>query len=348
MAGPTHARRLAHRLSGPLALVALWVATLTLVPSSAALAQSPATKLALLPVGQPGSFFDLTLVPGETRPLAVQIANDGGTPLVIRTYAADVYTIINGGFGARLRDEPRSGTTTWLDYPTQVQQLQIGQSLVRTFTVNVPMTAAPGEYITSLVLENDQPTQNAGAVVVGQINRQAVAVVVTVPGPRSPALEVGVASQRVVNGSSIVDLAVANTGNVRLKPLVDLSLWDAAGDRLSQVTIQMDTFYAHTDTFIEVPLAAPLPAGAFTVRVSITDTAQGVRMDVGPIALLVTAAEVLAPGVGATADLTSVEQPAGQGSTLPLWALILLGGLLSGGAVTGLGAVALLRWRRRD
>ena len=64
-------------------------------------------KLALLPVGQAGSYFDLTMRPGETRSLRGRHRPTTATSaLAARTYAADVYTIINGGFGGRLRDEP--------------------------------------------------------------------------------------------------------------------------------------------------------------------------------------------------------------------------------------------------
>jgi hypothetical protein len=48
---------------------------------SAALAGNSQVKLALLPVGQPGSYFDLIMLPGETRRLEVEIANDGGAAL---------------------------------------------------------------------------------------------------------------------------------------------------------------------------------------------------------------------------------------------------------------------------
>ena len=107
-------------------------------------------KLALLPVGQPGSYFDLTMRPGESRSFEITIANDGDSSIAARTYAADVYTIINGGFGARLRGEPETGMTSWLDYPTRVLQLAAGSRADSSFTVAVPAGTGPGEYITSL------------------------------------------------------------------------------------------------------------------------------------------------------------------------------------------------------
>ncbi len=171
-----------------LALLALLAALLAPVMAHA---QDGTVELALRPIDQTGQFFDVTMHPGETRTLEVELANVGDAAIAVRTYAADVYTIINGGFGARLRDEPQTGTTLWLDYPTDVLQLPAGKGIRRTFTVAVPADAEPGEYITSLVLENDEPIRGSGDVALDQIVRQAIAVVVTVPGQRSPALAIG-------------------------------------------------------------------------------------------------------------------------------------------------------------
>ncbi len=204
------------------------------------------------------------MAPGETRSLEIDIGNAGTAELAARTYAADVYTIINGGFGARLRDDPQTDTTRWLSYPTQVLRLAAGAGVRRTFAVAVPTDAAPGEYITSLVLENDQPIRGSGAVGLDQVVRQAVAVVVTVPGPRSPGLAIGRASHKVVAGRSVVSIGVENTGNVRLKPLVTFALVDTTGTEISHSTMRMDTFYAHTQTSVEMQLAELLPPGTYT------------------------------------------------------------------------------------
>ena len=312
-----------------------------------ALAANGQIKLALLAVEQPGSYFDLTMRPGESRSFRVDIANDGDAALAARTYAADVYTIINGGFGGRLRGEPQNDMSRWLDYPTEVFQLPAGKSVRRTFRVEVPPSTEPGEYIASLILENDQPIPGDGAVALDQIVRQAVAVVVTVPGRRSPALEIGEASHKVVAGRSIVAVAVANPGNIRLKPLVGFTLRDAAGAQVSRASVQMDTFYAHTDTFVEVPLAALLLPGRYTVELTLVDAAEEARAASGPLALVVEAPAVTGSGGGVVPGLTDVTQPGGDGHiSIPVQALALAAGLLLGGLLLGLLAVVLRRRRR--
>jgi hypothetical protein len=327
------------------AAVAMLTLLILLAMPVAALAQSGQMKLALVPIGQAGSFFDLTMVPGETRNLEVEIANDGDAGLAVRTYAADVYTIINGGFGGRLRDEPETGTTRWLDYPTDVLQLAAGVSTRRSFTIVVPRDTGPGEYITSLVLENDEPIVGDGTVALNQIVRQAIGVVVTVPGQWSPALAIGEATHKVVVGRSVVSIAVENTGNVRLHPVVEFTLLDSTGARVSRATVPMDTFYAHTDTTVELSLAALLRPGTYSVELSLADAARGARADRSALTLIVEAPTDAAIHEGFVPALVDVAQGPGDGQrSIPVWAVVVLLGLCVAGALTRLGLV--LRRRR--
>ena len=329
-------------------MAALLGVFLAFVAPGAALAQAGEGRLALRSVGQAGSFFDLSMRPGETRTLRVEIANTGDASLAARTYAADVYTIVNGGFGGRLRGEPRTGTTRWLEYATAVLQLPAGQSVRRSFAVTVPADAGPGEYITSIVLENDQAIRTEGSVVLDQVIRQAIAVVVTVPGPRSPGLAIGTASHKVVAGRSVVSVAVENTGNVRLKPDVDLTLFDASGAEVSHASVQMDTFYARTDTFVEVPLASLLLPGTYTVRLGLVDPDSTVRADAGSLTFAVDAPVESAGPAGAVPGLTAVNQAPGDGRiSLPVGPLEVAAAVSLAGFLAGV-LFFLARRRRRE
>ena len=324
-------------------LIGLLVA---LAAPGAAFAQGAGINLALQAFDQPGTFFDLTMRPGETRDLLVAIANNGSAALAARTYAADVNTIINGGFGASLRDQPTTGTTRWLDYPGTVLELSAGESLHRPLAVSVPRDAGPGEYISSILLENDQPIEGGGAIGLNQVIRQAIAVVVTVPGERSPALTIGDAGHEVVAGTSIVAVALANPGNVRLKPSADFTLMDARGVEVSHATVPMDTFYARTQSSIEVPLAALLNPGSYTIRLTVDDAAQGVHASEGAIPLLVEAPSVTATDSpdGARAARTAITQGAANGEmSIPVWLMVVCAIATVGAA----GLVLILIVRRR-
>ena len=325
-----------------IAIGVLLSASLILGVPGAALAETAQIKLVLAPVDQPGSFFDLTMVPGAHQTLEIDIGNDGAAALAVRTYAADVYTIVNGGFGGRLHDEPATGATRWVTYPNTVLTLDAGQRTRRSFSVEVPASTAPGEYIASLVLENDRPIPGEGTVALDQVVRQAVAIVVTVPGRRSPALSIGGASHQVVAGSSVVAVAVENAGNVRLAPVATFTLLDAAGAQVSQATVPMGTFYARTSTSIEVPLAALLQPGTYTVRLTLADAGQDVRAE-AEMPLVVTAPTTSATAEDVVPGLTDVVQGSGlAGTALPLPIAVAIGLLLA----ALLAGLLFALWRR--
>jgi WxL interacting protein linking bacterial and host surfaces len=337
-------RRARYSRGSLLATFSLCCGLVAIAAPVAALAAEGQVRLALTPVGQSGSFFDLVMRSGETRNLGVDVANVGDAAIAARTYASDVYTIINGGFGARLREEPQTGMTRWLDYRTEVLVLPAGKRISRSFTVTVPADTTPGEYITSLILENERPIRDDGAVGLDQVVRQAVAVVVTVPGPRSPGLVIGDATHSVVAGRSVIAVAVENTGNVRLKPIVTFMLADTAGTDVSKASIRMDTFYAHTDSFVEVQLARLLMPGRYTVRLALDDADQDVRTDAASIEIVVEAPTETAAREGASAGLTDVIQDGGASPpSAPAWGVVFLGGLLFGSVVIGLVAFTLRR-----
>jgi hypothetical protein len=280
--------------------------------------QGPAVKLLLRPVDQPASYFDLTISPGQTRTLEVDLGNAGAQSINARTYAADVYTIINGGFGGRLRDQPQTGMTGWVDYRTQVLGLAAGEVTRRSFKVSVPSETSAGEYITSLVVENETPILDADEVGLDQIIRQAVAIVVTVPGPRAPALEIGDATHDVVVGTSVVRVAVENTGNVRLKPIIEFTLLGPTGAPVSRATLQMDTFYAHTSTFVEFSLAALLLPGTYTVRLALDDAPERVRAERDALTFVVDAPVSTPAEMGVVPTLISVMQGGDGGSPVAM------------------------------
>lgn len=322
-----------------LALAAVIVLAAVLGTLSPALAAEPAVKLSLRPIDAGGQYFDLTLSPGTSRSLTVELGNQGAAAIAVRTYAADVYTIINGGFGARLRDEPASVTTTWLDYAAEVLTLSPGQGVRRSFTLTVPPDAGAGEYITSLILENDEPIAGSGGIALNQIVRQALAVAITVPGPRAPGLAIGGASHKVVVDRSTVAVAVENTGNVRLKPVADLVIRDAAGVEVWRAAVPMDSFYAHTASLVEVPLASLLEPGQYTADLVLDEAANGVRVEREGIPF-----EVLAPPPPPTQKpiLIEIGDAIEQTTQLPVGVIV---GLVALVVVLGLLALGLVRRR---
>jgi hypothetical protein len=247
-------------------------------------------KLGVAPVGQTGANFVITMQPGESRDLAVTLGNYGTESVVVRTFAADAYSMINGGFAVRLDGEPSSGTTAWLTYPGEDMALAPGTAVKRDFTVAVPADTLPGEYLTSIVLQNAVATASdsnaTSGVMMQQILRQVAAVSIDVPGARAPALEVGGVTHRLVADRSMVDIEVHNLGNVRLKPTGEFVLWDSADAQVTSFAIAMDTVFAHTNTLAEIPFSQRLNPGNYTAELTLSD-ATGVTVSSGKLPLTI-------------------------------------------------------------
>ena len=284
-------------------VAALVLATGWLVTALPVAALDEAPELGLTPLDQNGAFFEVTLEPGEATMLRVEAANFGAAEVEARTYAADVYSIINGGFGADLYGEPATGTSLWLDYQEQVASLGPQEAVVIDFEVAVPSETPPGEYVAALVIENVEPFRGSGSVTIDQINRSAIAVAIDVPGPRRPELQIGAVGHHAAGTLSVLTFAIDNPGNVHLRPSGDFRLFDAAGRQLSAGPVTMDSVYAGTSTQLEAPLAELLPEGDYCAELELVDDETGATDQAECMAFTVGPAAPVTPDASSAASL---------------------------------------------
>ena len=296
-------------------------------------------RLGLTPVGRDATFFELTMRPGDSAQLQVEAANFGHEEADARTYAADVYSIVNGGFGADLFGERPAGTTLWVSYPTQELTLGPEDAVVIDFEVSVPEATEPGEYITALVIENAEPVVGSGGIAFDQVNRSAIAIAITVPGPQRPGLEIGELRHQEVAGISVITFEVANTGNVHLHPSGDFVLRRGADAEVASSPVTMGTVYAGTSTLLEAPVGELLPSGGYCAELRLTDQLTGASARTECLAF-----EIAAPvdeGPQAGGPLPEIAGPvvaAFRDSPLIVIPVLLL---------AAAGAVFLVIWRRR-
>lgn len=312
-----------------------------LVAPGATAAGEPA-RLGLTPMGQPGAYFELTLTPGERREAVVEAANFGNEAADGRTYAADVYSIVNGGFGAELYGVAPGATTQWLSWPTQHMRLKPREAVRLPVTISVPAGTPPGEYITALVIESSQPMQSGGPLALSQVTRSAIAVAITVPGPRQPVLAIGGVAHRIVAGHSILAFDVSNSGNVHLRPAGSFSLRQSDGSLVEASAVTMDTVYASTTTALEAALIEPLPPGEYCAELSLTDGATGAHAESDCLAFSVAAAsETAAPTKDAAVPLPGMLPSTSALARTASGILLMIGGTFV------VAALLLAAWRRR-
>jgi hypothetical protein len=261
-------------------------------------APSAAPKFVLKPVDQAGPYFALTLEAGTDESLAVDLGNAGTEPVAARTYAADVYTLVNGGFGVRDEDSS-TGTTTWLDYPAETLHLPPRQMIERKFTIHAPEGTAPGQYIAALVLQTAEPIAVSGTEMLRQRIVTSIAVFITVPGPLTPKLEIGQASLNQASERNVLQIEVSNPGNVLLKPAGTVTVTNDAGEAVVTAPIQMRSVYADSATTIEIPIPATVAPGKYAVSVTLADEETGVEASASDLSL----------DLSASADATPVAAP---------------------------------------
>lgn len=296
---------------GPIFAVIALVALLATTSASAS-AQASAARLGIRPLDVEGTYFSVTMSPGETRQLTVELGNFGDTTVDAKTFAADAYTLVNGGFGARLAGEASSGVTSWVAYPADTLTIEPGQAVVRTFDLTVPDDAPPGEYITSLVIQNATPTATggSGSIAMNQITRQAIAVAITVPGPLVPGLQLGTATYKPVGTRAVLSFAVTNSGTMHLKPAGEFVLATPDGTEVSRGPVAMETFYAGTETRVEALLAQPVNPGDYVVSLNLADAKSGATASVASLPLTVPTAAVASGAAGSAPSGAAVNQPA--------------------------------------
>jgi hypothetical protein len=324
-----------------LALVAI-VLSLVYGAVSPALADDAArVELGLKPVGVDGSYFDMTMDPGEARQLTVEFANFGTRDAVATVYPADVYSLVNGGMGVRLAGEPTSGTTDWVSLDAESLPLAAGETQLRTFAVNVPADTAPGEYLTSVVIQDDTPPATAGndGVVANRVNRQSIAVAITVPGPLAPALTLGAVGHHVAGGRSVLTVEVHNSGNVRLQPRGELTLSGENGEPV-RFELAMDSVYAGTSTVAEFAFTSQLAPGGYNVVLSMSDAKHGVSASTGTISLTVpdtgqAATTSAAPTIATVAAPASVASGTNRSLPMAVILAIVAAFVALGGVVVG-------------
>jgi hypothetical protein len=262
-----------HRLLA-VAVPASVVALLSFGGAAAAAVSDPA-PLGLTAVGQAGSFFDVTIAPGTTLTLDVNRTNPGSRAVTARSYAGSVFTIVNGGFGATASGASATGATRWVNYPEEVFLLAPKTTSTKSFTVTVPAGTAPGEYISSIVLQDSAVTAGSGPVALARVLRQAIAISIRVPGALTPGFSLGAVSHSSVAGNSVVSVDLTNQGNQHLRPAGTLTIRDASQRIVSQAPLTLGTVYAGMSSTVAVTLNGALLPGGYTVTLALTDPETG-------------------------------------------------------------------------
>jgi hypothetical protein len=218
-----------------------------------------------------GDFFAPTIVAGGTETLTVVLANTGDTPFMARTYPTNAHTAVNGGFSISDDVEEPTGVTLWLDYPEATYDIKPGTGLEREFSVTVPSDTPPGQYLTSLVLEDAEARSVDGTENFKQIVRFPVPVFITVPGELASSFVIDGAALDTSGSPFVLSIGISNTGNVKVRPAGRVAVLDSAGVEMFNTDVEMQSVFAHDQTVLVIGLPDSMEQGSYRVRADLTD-----------------------------------------------------------------------------
>lgn len=256
------------RLTTMLLLGVAACAASSLAPGVAAAASPQAgNPTALLSTSHPfpHGYMEYSAAPGQTVQDSVNVKNPGPGPATFEVFAADgltsqvtgvVYADMQHPFPDGPAGNGEYGAGQWITLSSSSLQLAEGQTAVVNIAVQVPATAAPGDYVGSVSAENPAPSRTNGQFGFNVTTRTTIAVVVHVAGPVSTqGVTVGTPFVTVENRTrQILNIPLEYFGDVLVKPYVNLRVADAHGRVLLHIDRQLDTFVPHTTLIFPVPL----------------------------------------------------------------------------------------------
>lgn len=235
----------------------------------------PQPSIAFYPAEEtPGGYYNAELEPGEQATFSVVLGNSGEVDFDAVTYAADAYSIRNGGFGLEDLDSEQTGPTTWLDYPTEEFSTVAGEGIEREFTVAVPADTAPGEYVTGIAMQTADPVNeeaDEGMFRLNQYYRTVIGIRILVPGDLAPAIEFGEPAFIVEGAVPAIVVPITNTGNQQTTPAGEIRVTDQDGNILMSAPVQMGRVYGGHETELWLGLSEPLPNGDYEITVVLDD-----------------------------------------------------------------------------
>ena len=199
------------------------------------------------------SYFSYVLEPGSVIEDEALVINSGSVPITLDFYAADGITAQNGGTAftnkGNLSTGGNKGVSEWLSFSIIEVSLDPGEEVLVPFTLTVPQDASPGQHIAGLVVEAPPSISGSGSaeegeaqIVVAVVHRVGVAVVIDVPGPRQPGLEIVDAKLVQQNDEgAIFRVDLRNSGNIILSGVGFINISDSNGEELNLTPIELDS-----------------------------------------------------------------------------------------------------------
>ncbi len=225
-------------------------------------------------VAPKGSYFLLHAHAGDVVTQQVRLTNANGHAVTARVDPVDAFT--NDATGTAFGNVGSGSATTsrWITVDTPELTLQANEQRNVSFTVRVPSSVTPGQYLAGVSawvpLTGAATAPDAGANRAAfELNIQyqrVVAVEVDIPGPAAPQLVVTGAEPAASPRGIDLDVHIANRGNAFAHGSGVIRIADTQTD----YTFTINTFVSRTAIVYHMPWTKQVAPGSHHVEVDLT------------------------------------------------------------------------------
>jgi hypothetical protein len=322
---------------------ALLAAALSAAAAPALAAQTPAMIVAVHPAtGAASSYFKVSPQPGRnTLAGTLEVRNLRNHRIVVSVDPVNSLTATTLGSAYGLPSAESSGQSAWLRVPRRRLALAPRGTAIIPVGVSTPPDVRPGDYLSGIsvmALGRGQESHPSGNIAISSVQRYAVGLFVTVPGPRHPLIRITSARVTREPAGLTFYLHASNAGNAILQNVHGSLLITRGRRTVARTRIGPGTFVTGTsiDYPLLVPREQPREGAKYRVRAVMRYHGGVARFDNGSVTFGHKAAQE-------QQDFGGRPVTDGQTAKVPLW-LVLAGGA---GALVGLiGLVMFLRRRR--
>lgn len=159
------------------------------------------------------SIFILNANKGETKSDVILVSNNSDQTQTIELYAVDGIVTNTGAFTCSQESEAKQKMGAWTTVKKNVLTLEAGKTEEVGFDVTVPANVDVGEHNGCIVFQVAEDEGEASGNVRIR-TRQAIRVVLTVPGDLKRSVEIDTFSAAVTGSSQTYTLELKNSGNV--------------------------------------------------------------------------------------------------------------------------------------
>ena len=216
-------------------------------------------------------YFQLDAASGKSLTAgSLQIVNPSSHPVTVQLAPVNALTTNTLGSAYALGGTAIQGPATWLRLSRHSVRVAPRSSQSVMVKLDVPVSAAPGDYLSGVsvqALGQVQTTAVGHGVAIGEIDRYAIGVEATLPGPRQPRIHfMGASVTREPAGLAFL-VAADNTGNVILKNVHGWVKVTSGSREVAAATITPGTFVSATSISYPVLSRTEQPAPGTSYRV---------------------------------------------------------------------------------